>query len=302
MKKIKNSYKKSGVDISLANKLVKHISKVSKKNVQKTNALFDKDLIGGFGSFYDISKIKIKDPVIVSCTDGVGTKIELANKFKKFDTIGIDLVAMCVNDLIVQGAKPLFFLDYIAVGKLNLVKVKKIINGIFNGCRLSDCKLVGGETAEMPGVYSKEKFDLAGFSVGIVSKKKILKKENVEKGDIIMAIPSSGIHSNGYSLIRSIIKDIKLTEELKSELIKPTKIYVKEILELTNKRLINAAAHITGGGLIENLLRSVPNKYSLNIGSCLTLKVLHILSEDLLLNFSNHYAKHLKLELYIVKK
>ena len=265
MKKIKNSYKKSGVDISLANKLVKHISKVSKKNVQKTNALFDKDLIGGFGSFYDISKIKIKDPVIVSCTDGVGTKIELANKFKKFDTIGIDLVAMCVNDLIVQGAKPLFFLDYIAVGKLNLVKVKKIINGIFNGCRLSDCKLVGGETAEMPGVYSKEKFDLAGFSVGIVSKKKILKKENVEKGDIIMAIPSSGIHSNGYSLIRSIIKDIKLTEELKSELIKPTKIYVKEILELTNKRLINAAAHITGGGLIENLLRSIPNKYSLNL-------------------------------------
>ena len=172
MKKIKNSYKKSGVDISLANKLVKHISRLSKKNVQKTNALFDKDLIGGFGSFYDISKIKIKDPVIVSCTDGVGTKIELANKFKKFDTIGIDLVAMCVNDLIVQGAKPLFFLDYIAVGKLNLVKVKKIINGIFNGCRLSDCKLVGGETAEMPGVYSKEKFDLAGFSVGIVSKKK----------------------------------------------------------------------------------------------------------------------------------
>ena len=172
MKKIKNSYKKSGVDISLANKLVKHISRLSKKNVQKTNALFDKDLIGGFGSFYDISKIKIKDPVIVSCTDGVGTKIELANKFKKFDTIGIDLVAMCVNDLVVQGAKPLFFLDYIAVGKLNLVKVKKIINGIFNGCRLSNCKLVGGETAEMPGVYSKKKFDLAGFSVGIVSKKK----------------------------------------------------------------------------------------------------------------------------------
>ena len=212
MKKIKNSYKKSGVDISLANKLVKHISRVSKKNVKKTNALFDRDLIGGFGSLYDISKIKIKDPVIVSCTDGVGTKIELANKFKKFDTIGIDLVAMCVNDLIVQGAKPLFFLDYIAVGKLNLVKVKKIINGIFNGCKLSDCKLVGGETAEMPGVYSKEKFDLAGFSVGIVSKKKILKKENVEKNDIIMAVPSSGIHSNGYSLIRTIMKDVKLTK------------------------------------------------------------------------------------------
>ena len=265
MKKIKNSYKKSGVDISLANKLVKHISRVSKKNVKKTNNSLNKDLIGGFGSLYDISKIKIKDPVIVSCTDGVGTKIELANKFKKFDTIGIDLVAMCVNDLIVQGAKPLFFLDYIAVGKLNLDKVKKIIKGIFNGCKLSDCKLVGGETAEMPGVYPKEKFDLAGFSVGLVSKKKILKKENVKKGDVILAIPSSGIHSNGYSLIRSIMKDVKLTNKLKSELIKPTKIYVKEVLELSNKKLINAAAHITGGGLIENLLRSVPNKYSLNI-------------------------------------
>ena len=189
----------------------------------------------------------------------------MANKFKKFDTIGIDLVAMCVNDLIVQGAKPLFFLDYIAVGKLNLDKVKKIIKGIFKGCKLSDCKLVGGETAEMPGVYPKEKFDLAGFSVGLVSKKKILKKENVKKGDVILAIPSSGIHSNGYSLIRSIMKDVKLTNKLKSELIKPTKIYVKEVLELSNKKLINAAAHITGGGLIENLLRSVPNKYSLNI-------------------------------------
>ena len=265
MKKIKNSYKKSGVDISLANKLVNHISKVSKKNVKKTSTFLNKDLIGGFGSLYDISKIKIKDPVIVSCTDGVGTKIELANKFKKFDTIGIDLVAMCVNDLIVQGAKPLFFLDYIAVGKLNLDKVKKIIKGIFKGCELSDCKLVGGETAEMPGVYPKEKFDLAGFSVGLVSKRKILKKENVKKGDVILAIPSSGIHSNGYSLIRSIMKDVKLTNKLKSELIKPTKIYVKEVLKLSNKKLINAAAHITGGGLIENLLRSLPNGYSLNI-------------------------------------
>ena len=149
--------------------------------------------------------------------------------------------------------------------KIKFGKSKKIINGIFNGCKLSDCKLVGGETAEMPGVYSKEKFDLAGFSVGIVSKKKILKKENVEKNDIILAVPSSGIHSNGYSLIRTIIKDIKLTKELKSELIKPTKIYVNEILKLSNKRLINSAAHITGGGLIENLLRSIPNKYSLNL-------------------------------------
>ena len=172
MKKNENSYKKSGVNISLANKLVKHITKLSKKDVKKTKAASKKDIIGGFGSIFDISKLKIKDPVIVSCTDGVGTKIELANKFKKFDTIGIDLVAMCVNDLIVQGAKPLFFLDYIAVGKLNLSKTKKIIKGIFKGCKISKCKLIGGETAEMPGVYGKNKFDLAGFSVGIVSKKK----------------------------------------------------------------------------------------------------------------------------------
>jgi len=172
MKRNENSYKKSGVNISLANKLVKHISLLSKKDVKKTKSSPKKDIIGGFGSLFDISKIKIKDPVIVSCTDGVGTKIDLANRFKKFDTIGIDLVAMCVNDLIVQGAKPLFFLDYIAVGKLDLNKAKKILKGIFKGCEISDCKLIGGETAEMPGIYSKDKFDLAGFSVGIVSKKK----------------------------------------------------------------------------------------------------------------------------------
>ena len=174
MKKMQNNYKKSGVNISLANKLVSHISKLSKKGVKKRNKSFSGDLIGGFGSLFDISNIKIKDPVIVSCTDGVGTKIELANKFKKFDTIGIDLVAMCVNDLIVQGAKPLFFLDYIAVGKLNYNKTKKILKGIFRGCKISNCDLIGGETAEMPGVYSKNNFDLAGFSVGIVSKKNIL--------------------------------------------------------------------------------------------------------------------------------
>ena len=171
MKKNVNSYKKSGVNISLANKLVKHIAKVSKKNDKKGKSNTLQGEIGGFGSLFDISSQKIKDPIIVSCTDGVGTKIDLANKFKKFDTIGIDLVAMCVNDLIVQGAKPLFFLDYIALGKLNLDKTKKILSGIFKGCKISDCKLIGGETAEMPGIYSKDKFDLAGFSVGLVSKK-----------------------------------------------------------------------------------------------------------------------------------
>ena len=265
MKKMQNNYKKSGVNISLANKLVEHISKLSKKGVKKKKKSFANGAIGGFGSIFDISKSNMKDPVIVSCTDGVGTKIELANKLKKFDTIGIDLVAMCVNDLIVQGAKPLFFLDYIAVGKLNLKKTKKILKGIFKGCELSRCKLIGGETAEMPGVYSKEKFDLAGFSVGIVSKKKLLSKKNVSKNDVILAIPSNGIHSNGYSLIRSILKKNKINAKLKKELIKPTKIYSSEILNLTKNNLINSAAHITGGGLIENLLRSIPENLTLNI-------------------------------------
>ena len=265
MKKIKNSYKKSGVDISLANKLVQHISSVSKKDDKIRKNSFNKEVIGGFGSLFDISKIKIKDPVIVSCTDGVGTKIDLANKLKKFDTIGIDLVAMCVNDLIVQGAKPLFFLDYIAVGKLNLNKMKNILKGIFKGCKLSECKLIGGETAEMPGIYSNNKFDLAGFSVGIVSKKKILNKKNVQSKDIVLAIPSSGIHSNGYSLVRSILKKNKIPNNLKNQILKPTKIYSKEILKLTKKNLINASAHITGGGLIENLMRSVPDNLTLNI-------------------------------------
>ena len=265
MKINENSYKKSGVNISLANKLVKHISKVSKKNVKKKKSKILQDEIGGFGSLFDISSYKIKDPVIVSCTDGVGTKIDLANKFKKYDTIGIDLVAMCVNDLIVQGAKPLFFLDYIAVGKLNLKKTKQILKGIFKGCRQSDCKLLGGETAEMPGIYSKEKFDLAGFSVGIVSKKKILGKIKVKVNDVILAVPSSGLHSNGFSFVRSILKKNKIPKNLKKELLKPTKIYSKEILKLVNKNLIHAAAHITGGGLVENLLRSIPNNLGLNL-------------------------------------
>jgi len=265
VKKIKNSYKKSGVDISLANKLVKHISSLSKKNVKKRKKSFNADIIGGFGSMFDISKYKIKDPVIVSCTDGVGTKIDLANKFRKFDTIGIDLVAMCVNDLIVQGAKPLFFLDYIAVGKLDLKKTKKIIKGIFKGCNLSNCQLIGGETAEMPGIYTKDKFDLAGFSVGIVSKKKIIGKNNVRENNIILAIPSNGVHSNGYSLIRKIINEKKIDTSLKKELLKPTKIYTKEVLKLVDKNLVNAASHITGGGILENITRSVPDDLCVNI-------------------------------------
>ena len=265
MKKMQNSYKKSGVNISLANKFVSHIGRLSRKDVKKRGNSFSKDNIGGFGSLFDLSNIKIKDPVIVSCTDGVGTKIDLANKFNKFNTIGIDLVAMCVNDLIVQGAKPLFFLDYLAVGKLNLKKSKKILSGIIKGCSLSGCSLIGGETAEMPGIYSKDNFDLAGFSVGIVSKKKILTKKNVKINDIVLAIPSNGIHSNGYSLVRAIIKKNQISKKIKKDLLAPTKIYSREILKLVEKNLINAAAHITGGGLVENLLRSIPEELSLEI-------------------------------------
>ncbi len=275
MEKTKNSYKKSGVNIALANKFVKHIAKISKKNVKKKDKTKSLDNIGAFASVFDISNIKIKDPLIVSCTDGVGTKIDLANRFNKFNTIGIDLVAMCVNDLIVQGAKPLFFLDYIAVGKLNLKKIKIILKGIIRGCDLSECKLIGGETAEMPGIYEKNKFDLAGFSVGIVSKKKLLNKKKVRNNNIILAIPSSGIHSNGYSLVRSILKKNKISQKIKSQLLKPTKIYTKEVLKLNKNNLVNSAAHITGGGLFENIERSVPKNFSINIDLS-KIKVKHI--------------------------
>ena len=265
MKRTINSYKKSGVNISAANKFVKHIAKLSKKNVKKRNYISGFSNIGAFGSLYDISKIAIKDPVIVSCTDGVGTKLDLAIKYKKFDTIGIDLVAMCVNDLIVQGAKPLFFLDYIAIGKLDLKITKELLKGILKGCKISECQLIGGETAEMPGIYDNEKFDLAGFSVGIVSKKKILSSNNVKENDIILAIPSSGIHSNGYSLVRSILKKKQISKNFKNEILKPTKIYTKEVLKLAQKNLINSVAHITGGGIIENITRSIPSGLTANI-------------------------------------
>ncbi len=277
MKKKLYSYKNSGVNISLGNKFVSHIGKLTKKNVKKAYINEDKNNIGSFGSIFDIGSLKIKNPVIVSCTDGVGTKLELSDRFNKLDKIGIDLVAMCVNDLIVQGAKPLFFLDYIAVDKIKLSKLKKILSGILKGCNLANCNLIGGETAEMPGIYKKNKFDLAGFSTGIVSKKNILKKSNVKNGDIIIAIPSSGIHSNGYSLVRDILKRNKLPYEIKKDLLKPTKIYVNEILNLCKKNLIHSAANITGGGIIENIVRSIPDNLTANIDLS-KIKVLKIFS------------------------
>ncbi len=263
MNKDKFTYKKSGVNIAAADKFVSFISKISKKN--KENKKFGN--IGGFGSISSIPK-NIRKPKIVASTDGVGTKIEIANILNIHHTIGIDLVAMCVNDLIVQGAKPLLFLDYISINKINLTKLKSILKGIVKGCNISDCQLVGGETAEMPGTYEKGKFDIAGFSVGVVDQNKILQKK-IKKNDLILAIPSSGIHSNGYSLVRHILNkkkiNIKKNNFLKKELLMPTKIYVKEILNLTERKLINGCANITGGGIVENIKRIVPNGLTANI-------------------------------------
>ena len=261
MNKGKFTYEKSGVNIALADKFVKFISKNSSKNKLNKN-------IGGFGSISSIPK-SIKNPKIVASTDGVGTKIEIANILNKYNTIGIDLVAMCVNDLIVQGAKPLLFLDYISINKIDLSKMKSLLKGIIKGCKIADCELVGGETAEMPGTYEVGKFDIAGFSVGIVDKKKILNKGKIKKNNLIIAIPSSGLHSNGYSLVRDILKtkkiDIKKNKFLKKELIIPTKIYVPEIEKLLKKNYLNGCANITGGGLIDNIERIIPETLSAEI-------------------------------------
>ena len=274
MNKKKFTYKKSGVSIKSADKFINFISAVSAK--KKGKKKFSN--IGGFGSITKIPN-NIKSPRIVACTDGVGTKIEIANTLNKFDTIGIDLVAMSVNDLIVQGAKPLIFLDYISINKIDLPKLKSILKGIVNGCEQSECELVGGETAEMPGTYEEGKFDIAGFAVGIVGKNKILNKNKIKKDNLLIAIPSSGLHSNGYSLIRYLIKHKKINinknKFLKSELLKPTKIYVKEVMNLIDKNLINGCANITGGGLSDNIKRIIPDKLSanINLGQIKTSKI-----------------------------
>ena len=269
----KLTYTKSGVNIKKADKFVKHISNISRK----ANKSGDFKNIGGFGAISNIPK-NLNNPQIVTSTDGVGTKIEIANDLKKYDTIGIDLVAMCVNDLIVQGAKPHLFLDYISTNKINLKKLKSIMKGIIKGCKLANCKLVGGETAEMPGTYSSGKFDIAGFSVGLVEKHKILIRK-IKRNDLILAVPSNGVHSNGYSLVRELIKKKKINinknKFLKTELIKPTKIYVKEVLSLINSNILNGCANITGGGLKENIKRVIPNHLcaEIDLNKINTLKI-----------------------------
>ena len=281
MKKNLFTYKKSGVNIVAADKFVNFIANNSSKKKGKKKFNY----IGGFGSISNFPK-NIKNPRIVACTDGVGTKIEIANSLKNYNFIGIDLVAMSVNDLIVQGARPLFFLDYISINKIDLKKMKSIIRGIVKGCNISKCNLVGGETAEMPDTYEKGKFDMAGFAVGIVDGKKLLIKKRIKKNDLILAVPSSGLHSNGFSLVRYLIKqkkiDIKKNYFLKKELIKPTKIYVKEILNLSKKNLLKRCANITGGGLVDNISRIIPNKLSaeINLNKIKTLKIFKWLKKN----------------------
>lgn len=258
-------YAKAGVDITAGYKSVELI----KKHIAKTNIKGVISSIGGFGGLFELDLKGIKKPVLVSGTDGVGTKLKIAFLMNKHDTIGIDCVAMCVNDIICVGAKPLIFLDYIACGKNYPEKISEIVKGIAKGCVQSNCALIGGETAEMPDFYAKDEYDLAGYSTGIVDKSKIINNSLIKKGDIIIALSSSGIHSNGFSLVRKILNinnsNINnVVKELGKKsigeiLLTPTKIYVKPILKLLKKIKVKGISHITGGGFYENIPRCIPN-------------------------------------------
>ena len=249
------TYKDSGVDITKGNQLIERIKPIAKSTF-RPGVLAG---LGGFGAMFEIPLDKYKNPVLISGTDGVGTKLKVAEMLNKHDTIGIDLVAMCVNDLIVQGAEPLFFLDYFATGSLNPDIATSVIEGIGEGCRQSGCSLIGGETAEMPGMYSGEDYDLAGFCVGIAEKSRIIDGSKVSEGDHIVALGSSGPHSNGYSLIRKVLEKSSPTNEQLNSLIEPTRIYVRTILSLLNTLPVHAISHITGGGLLENIPRVLPD-------------------------------------------
>lgn len=256
-------YQESGVSLENGYESVRRIQ----KHIKRTNNLGAMGSIGNFGGLFDLSVYNVENPVLVSGTDGVGTKLLLAQEANRHNTIGIDLVAMCVNDVLCIGAKPLFFLDYIAVGKNNPEIIEQIVEGISEGCVQSDCALIGGETAEMPDMYQGNHYDLAGYTTGVVDKTKMLDVTNVKEGDVLIGLESSGIHSNGYSLVRKIFfkdynftldtyfKDINST--LGEELLKPTRIYVKGVLDVLNHCTINAISHITGGGFIENIPRAL---------------------------------------------
>lgn len=263
-----NVYKQAGVDVEKGYEAVERM----KKHIQKTNRPEVMGGIGAFAGMFELSSLQYKEPVLVSGTDGVGTKLMLAFDQKKHDTIGIDLVAMCVNDIVAQGAKPLFFLDYIGCGKNDPEVIEHIVAGVSEGCVQSGAALIGGETAEMPGMYKEDEYDLAGFAVGIAEKKDIITGETIEAGDVILGLASSGIHSNGYSLVRSIVKDLDtdqvypgMERSLKEELLTPTKIYAKSIASLMEQCTIKGISHITGGGFYENFPRMMPEGLGVSI-------------------------------------
>ena len=267
--KNKQTYKNAGVNIEAGNEFSNRI----KKRLKSTHNIGTMGSIGAFSALFDPKPYNFTDPILVSATDGVGTKLILANEMNDHSSIGTDLVAMCVNDILCQGAKPLFFLDYLASGYLDIEKSSMIIDGIIKGCKESDCALIGGETAEMPGVYQSDDYDLAGFTVGIVERDQILPK-NISEGNLLIGLKSSGFHSNGFSLIRNIIDTYKVdihskspfsSKKLGEEILTPTKIYVKKILQIIEKNNILGISHITGGGLVENVLRSLPKGLSTQI-------------------------------------
>lgn len=260
-----NAYKEAGVNIEAGYEAVSRM----KKHVQKTMRTGVMSGLGGFGGMFDLSMLGLKEPVLVSGTDGVGTKLLLAIMMDKHDTIGIDCVAMCVNDIIVQGAEPLYFLDYIACGQADPERIEQIVKGVADGCEQAGCALIGGETAEMPGMYSSEEYDVAGFAVGAAEKAQLVTGESIHAGDVVIGLASSGIHSNGYSLVRKILLQdagMDLNEKVEElgctlgeELLKPTKIYVKSVLSALKKYDLKGLAHITGGGFIENIPRMLPD-------------------------------------------
>ncbi|MBC1496168.1 phosphoribosylformylglycinamidine cyclo-ligase [Listeria welshimeri] len=266
-----NAYSKAGVDVGAGYQVVERI----KKYVARTERMGVMGALGSFGGMFDLSSLNLKEPVLVSGTDGVGTKLLLAIEADKHDTIGIDCVAMCVNDILAQGAEPLFFLDYIATGKTDPIKMEQIVKGVADGCEQAGAALIGGETAEMPDMYGADDYDLAGFTVGAVEKKKLITEGAVKAGDTLIGIPSSGIHSNGYSLVRKIFfkdNDFKLNAEiteldvpLVEELLKPTRIYVKPVLEVLKKVDVHGITHVTGGGFVENLPRMLTKDLAVKV-------------------------------------
>lgn len=294
-----NAYKNAGVDVHAGYETVERIRKHVKSTYQKGVI----GALGGFGGLFDLGALNYKHPVLVSGTDGVGTKILLAIQEEKYDTIGIDCVAMCVNDVVAQGAKPLFFLDYIAVGKNNPEIVEQIVAGVAHGCVQAGAALIGGETAEMPDLYADNDFDLAGFTVGASEKDELIQGNTIKEGDVLIGLPSSGIHSNGYSLVRKLFfkdKGYDLSHHfpqlegrtLGEELLTPTKIYVSEVLAVHELGLIKGVAHITGGGFIENIPRMLPEDISakISLGSWPMLPIFEILQEEGQLTLEEMYG------------